>query len=113
MAGVEALLLANAPEEADRILGASRPMKWMLIKERVDFARRFSVTREFPIDDAGSRQEYLRVFDIMRDPNFPLAEEAFPCNSLHKLTFAALYLKYFESSHGTFSWDRALEMMCE
>jgi hypothetical protein len=110
---IEALLLAGAVDEANQTIANSRAMRAMLIKERFAFSRHFAAVRSYPLEDDALRGEYLRIFDIIRDPDISDRPRVFPVGNFLRLTLAALYLKYFESTDGSFSWSRALEFMCE
>jgi hypothetical protein len=110
---LEALLLAGAVDEASQTIASSRTMHGALVKERFAFSKHLAAVRSYPIKDEALQGEYLRVFDIIRDPDVYRRPKVFPVGNFHRLTLAALYLKYFESTDGSFSWNRALEFMCE
>jgi hypothetical protein len=64
------------------------------------------------LEDLALEEHYLRIFDIIRNPQFPDANRAFPVSMFCRLGLAALYLKYFRSQDGTYSWRQAFELVC-
>ena len=110
---IEALLLADAVDEAAQTIASNSRMRGPLVKERFGYAKHFTAVKSYPLRDEGLRAEYLRIFDIIRDPDLSDRPRTIPISHFDRLALAALYLKYFESTDGSYSWSRAIELMCE
>jgi hypothetical protein len=110
---IELLLLVDAREEAQAMVNNARGMRGLNVKELFDNAKLILKSKTPVRDNPEAKAQYRRMFDLLRDPNYPDRRSGHPAFLPQLLIMACMWQKFYEPGAGGYDYDRAIDLLWE
>lgn len=110
---IDLLLLVDARDEAQAMIENARGMRGLHIKELFANAKLIIKSKSPVRDTAEAKAQYRRMFDLLRDPNYPDGNRGHPAFLPQLLIMACMWQKFYEPGDGAYDYDRAIDLLWE
>lgn len=110
---VELLLLVDEYERAREMLKHARSLRGLHVRELAEIDQLLAKSGGTVRDHAEARDQYRRMFDLLRDPSYADGKRGHPAFLRQQLVMACVWQKFFEPGEGRYDYDQAIDLLWE
>ncbi len=108
---VDLLLLVDEYDRALAMLKEARSLTALHVKQVAEITKLVAQASGIVGDNDQAREQYRRMFDLLRDPKYPDSLRGHPAFKPQLLVMACVWEKYFDPGEGIYSLDRAIDLL--
>lgn len=110
---VELLLLVDEYDRAQNMMSQARSLRGLHVRDLAVVDKLIAKSAGAIRDNAEARDQYRRMFDLLRDPGYADGKRGHPAFLQQKLVMACVWQKFFEPGDGHYDYDRAVDLLWE
>lgn len=110
---VELLLLVDEYGLAQEMLKQARSLRGLHVRELAEIDKLICKSAGVVRDNAEARDQYRRMFDLLRNPSYADGKRGHPAFLRQQLVMACMWQKFFEPGEGRYDYDRAIDLLWE
>jgi hypothetical protein len=95
------------------MVAGARGMRALNVKELFATAKLILKERTAVRNNEKAKADYRRMFDLLRDPDYPDSDRGHPAYYTQRLVMACVWQKFFEPGEGAYDYDAAIDLMWE